>query len=62
MTYHRWLLFKEKEAKRGVPGASISTDDLLDDMMERFKDVDREFLKEIIGAWDGTPESIGEKY
>lgn len=61
MTYHRWLLFKEKEAKRGVPGASISTEDLLDDMVERFGG-SRSHLKEIIAAWDGTPESIGEKY
>ncbi len=59
-SYHRWLLSQEENVLRGVPGSSASTDDLLDRMEDWFKEP-RANLKEVLGAWDGTPESVGEK-
>lgn len=59
-SYHRWLAIQEKNTLRGVPGYSPSTDDILDKMEEFFKEP-RSHLKEVLGAWDGTPESVGER-
>lgn len=59
-SYHRWLAIQEKNTLRGVPGYSPSTDDILD-KMEAFFNEPRSHLKEVLGAWDGTPESVGER-
>ncbi len=59
-SYHRWLLRQEQNVLRGVPGSSASTDDLLDKMEDWFKEP-RAHLKEVLGAWDGTAESVGER-
>lgn len=59
-SYHRWLAIQEKNTLAGVPGYSASTDDILD-KMEAFFNEPRSHLKEVLGAWDGTPESVGEK-
>lgn len=58
-SYHHWLLNQQKSFERGDPSATASTDELLDKMEDFFKEP-RHVLKEIIGAWDGTPESVGE--
>lgn len=58
-SYHRWLILQEERVLRGVLGYSPNTDDLLDKMEEYFKEP-RAHLKEVLGAWDGTPESVGE--
>lgn len=59
-SYHSWLSIQEKNTLRGVPGYSASTDDILDKMEAFFKEP-RSHLKEVLGAWDGTPESVGER-
>ena len=59
-SYHRWLAIQEKNTLAGVPGYSASTDDILD-KMEAFFNEPRANLKEVLGAWDGTPESVGER-
>lgn len=58
-SYHRWLVLQEERVLRGMLGYSPNTDDLLDKMEEYFKEP-RVHLKEVLGAWDGTPESVGE--
>lgn len=58
-SYHRWLAIQEKNTLNGVPGYSASTDDILDKMEEWFKEP-RAHLKEVLCAWDGSPESVGE--
>ncbi|BDU12117.1 hypothetical protein [Escherichia phage phiWec190] len=58
-SYHRWLVLQEERVLRGMLGYSPNTDDLLDKMEEYFKEP-RAHLKEVLGAWDGTPESVGE--
>ena len=58
-SYHRWLALQEERVLRGMLGYSANTDDLLDKMEEYFKEP-RAHLKEVLGAWDGTPESVGE--
>lgn len=59
-SYHRWLVRQEQNVLREVPGSSPHTDDLLDKMEDWFKEP-RDHLKEVLGAWDGTPESVGER-
>ena len=59
-SYHRWLTIRERNVLKGCPGYSANTDDILDDMEDWFKEP-RSHLKEVLGAWDGTPESVGEK-
>lgn len=58
-SYHRWLALQEERVLRGMLGYSANTDDLLDKMEDYFKEP-RAHLKEVLGAWDGTPESVGE--
>lgn len=58
-SYHRWLSLQEERVLRGMLGYSANTDDLLDKMEDYFKEP-RAHLKEVLGAWDGTPESVGE--
>ena len=58
-SYHRWLALQEERVLRGMLGYSANTDDLLDKMEDYFKEP-RPHLKEVLGAWDGTPESVGE--
>lgn len=58
-SYHRWLAIQEKNTLNGVPGYSPNTDDILDKMEEWFKEP-RAHLKEVLCAWDGSPESVGE--
>lgn len=58
-SYHRWLALQEERVLRGMLGYSANTDDLLDKMEDYFKEP-RTHLKEVLGAWDGTPESVGE--
>lgn len=58
-SYHRWLVLQEERVLRGMLGYSPNTDDLLDKMEEYFKEP-RAHLKGVLGAWDGTPESVGE--
>ena len=58
-SYHRWLALQEERVLRGMLGYSANTDYLLDKMEDYFKEP-RAHLKEVLGAWDGTPESVGE--
>ena len=58
-SYHSWLDYQRRSVERGDPAASSSTDDLLNKMVEYFSEP-RDHLREVIGAWDGTPESVGE--
>lgn len=59
-SYHRWLTIYEKDCLRPGSLKSASTEDILDSM-ESFFQQPRAHLKEVVGAWDGTPESVGEK-
>lgn len=59
MTYHRWLQIRERNTLKEGSLYSASTEDILDDMEKMFKKP-RAFLRDVLGAWDGTPESIGE--
>ena len=60
-TYHRWLQHYERNYNDGKVGYSSNTDDILDAMVCFFNQP-RSVLKEVIGAWDGTSESIGETW
>lgn len=59
MTYHKWLSIYWNRADANTIGYSVSTDDILDEMVEYFGEK-RSVLKDVIGAWDGSAESIGE--
>lgn len=58
-SYHRWLALRERNTLRKGSLYSASTDDILDAMEKMFKEP-RAHLKDVLGAWNGTPESVGE--
>lgn len=58
-SYHRWLALRERNTLKNGSLYSASTDDILDAMEKMFKEP-RAHLKDVLGAWDGTPESVGE--
>lgn len=59
MTYHKWLTIYFERVERKEPGVSPSTDDIVEAMSKYFG-VKRSTAMDIIGAWDGSAESIGE--
>ena len=59
-SYHTWLALRERRTLAKGSLLSASTDDILDDMGVWFQEP-RSILKDVLGAWDGTPESVGEK-
>lgn len=58
-SYHRWLALRERNTLKKGSLYSASTDDILDDMEVWFQEP-RSILKDVLGAWDGTAESVGE--
>lgn len=58
-SYHRWLALRERNTLKKGSLYSASTDDILEAMEKMFKEP-RAHLKDVLGAWDGTPESVGE--
>lgn len=59
MTYHRWLTIYFQRVERNEPGVSPSTEDIVEAMSNYFG-VKRSVAMDVIGAWDGSAESIGE--